>query len=406
MILHKPSYYDNFKCIGSKCQDSCCAGWEIEIDEATAEGYREIGGEIGRRLKENITETEEEIYFNLRENKRCPFLNDNNLCDLIIELGEDCLCDICREHPRHYEWFGDYTEIGLGLCCEEAGRLLFESSDKIRIIEVRQNNDSECDDYLENEYIDDDVDFCAEDADDSEKEYIELLLRVRKVAFSLVQNRAMAITNRLELLLKFAEKIQKCIDTDDYETIKKTIDNYSDLQAEKDSLGQKETKINDKQGIDIENTISEMLDIYGALESLDEGWPMRIHRLKSIYKDIDRLKQFHEYYPNAKDYEYEQYAIYLIYRYFMQVLFDGDILGKAKFVCMSIIIVILMDYECYGRTRIADVRFSLEDRINNAKQYAKEIEYCTENMDTLAKLCWEEDSLSAENLIHTLNKIL
>ena len=37
------------------------------------------------------------------------------------------LCDICREHPRFYEWYGEYKDAGVGLCCEEAVRLLLES---------------------------------------------------------------------------------------------------------------------------------------------------------------------------------------------------------------------------------------------------------------------------------------
>ena len=39
MKYHKPSFFDQFKCIGSACTDTCCAGWEIEVDETTAEGY-------------------------------------------------------------------------------------------------------------------------------------------------------------------------------------------------------------------------------------------------------------------------------------------------------------------------------------------------------------------------------
>ena len=149
MILRKPVYFDSFHCIGSACKDTCCAGWEVEIDEESAAGYHDIDGEIGERLKANITETEEEIYFNLREDKRCPFLNEDNLCDLILHLGEDSLCDICREHPRHYEWFGRYTEVGLGLCCEEAGRLIFSSPEKITYIEMSDDGSRISDDGLQ-----------------------------------------------------------------------------------------------------------------------------------------------------------------------------------------------------------------------------------------------------------------
>ena len=28
-----PKYMEKFKCIGSECTDTCCAGWDINIDE-------------------------------------------------------------------------------------------------------------------------------------------------------------------------------------------------------------------------------------------------------------------------------------------------------------------------------------------------------------------------------------
>ena len=122
MKYHKPSFFDQFKCIGSACTDTCCAGWEIEVDETTAQGYLAEKGAFGDRLRREIGSEPGEYFFKLKNN-RCPFLNKENLCDIFINLGEDRLCDICREHPRFYNWFGDYTEVGLGLCCEEAERL-------------------------------------------------------------------------------------------------------------------------------------------------------------------------------------------------------------------------------------------------------------------------------------------
>ena len=35
MIIEYPDYYEKFKCVGGDCKDTCCAGWEIDIDEET-----------------------------------------------------------------------------------------------------------------------------------------------------------------------------------------------------------------------------------------------------------------------------------------------------------------------------------------------------------------------------------
>ena len=77
MKYHKPSFFDQFKCIGSACTDTCCAGWEIEVDETTAQGYLAEKGAFGDRLRREIGSEPGEYFFKLKNN-RCPFLNKEN----------------------------------------------------------------------------------------------------------------------------------------------------------------------------------------------------------------------------------------------------------------------------------------------------------------------------------------
>lgn len=134
-MIVKPSYYNKFRCIASECRDNCCIGWEIGIDRETDQYYRSVKGPFGERLRKGICR-DGDAHFRL-EKERCVFLNSDNLCDIISELGEEGLCGICREHPRFYEWYEDIpgmfniTETGLGLCCEEAARLLLERPEPI-----------------------------------------------------------------------------------------------------------------------------------------------------------------------------------------------------------------------------------------------------------------------------------
>lgn len=116
-----PSYYNEFKCIAEKCSHSCCIGWEIDIDEETLALYESDTSPFGRKIAGNISEP---AHFTLSDDERCPFLNKNGLCDIIIEKGEGHLCRICREHPRFYSEWPGLTEAGLGLCCEEAARII------------------------------------------------------------------------------------------------------------------------------------------------------------------------------------------------------------------------------------------------------------------------------------------
>ena len=119
------AYYKAFSCIADACRHSCCIGWEIDIDEESAGGYRTFPGEIGERMRAVIDFHADPPHFILQgEEERCPFLNRNGLCDLILTCGEGALCQICRDHPRWRNFFSDRTETGLGLCCEAACALI------------------------------------------------------------------------------------------------------------------------------------------------------------------------------------------------------------------------------------------------------------------------------------------
>lgn len=46
----KPHFYDKFVCTAGDCPDTCCAGWQIMIDDASLEKYKNVQGEFGKRL--------------------------------------------------------------------------------------------------------------------------------------------------------------------------------------------------------------------------------------------------------------------------------------------------------------------------------------------------------------------
>ena len=123
MKLYAPKYYSDFKCIADRCRHSCCIGWEIDIDSDTLESYENINHPYGENIRKSI----EDGHFRLAAHDRCPHLKGDGLCRIICELGEGCLCDICREHPRFYNYNSRGCYVGLGLSCEEACRIILSS---------------------------------------------------------------------------------------------------------------------------------------------------------------------------------------------------------------------------------------------------------------------------------------
>lgn len=124
-----PAYYGAFHCTAGACRHNCCIGWEIDIDDKSAARYAALPGAFGERVRAAI-EPGEPPHFRLDGAERCAMLREDNLCEIQRTLGESALCDICRDHPRYRVFLPGRTETGLGLCCEEAARLLLAQTEK------------------------------------------------------------------------------------------------------------------------------------------------------------------------------------------------------------------------------------------------------------------------------------
>ena len=125
-MIFRPDFYDCFRCLASACRHSCCRGWEIDVDDDSADAYRRLGGDLGRALERALFEDEGGWHFRLDPEERCPFLRRDGLCRLICELGEEALCDICALHPRFFQELGEHELWGLGLSCEAVSGLLWQ----------------------------------------------------------------------------------------------------------------------------------------------------------------------------------------------------------------------------------------------------------------------------------------
>lgn len=163
----KPNYYDYFSCIAGECKHNCCIGWEICIDEKTLKKYKNAKCVLSEKLEKSIKNGS----FVLTGDKRCPFLNDDNLCEIIINCGKNALCDICREHPRFYNFVAGKNEAGLGLSCEVAAKLIlgFDKKVKIKGLHPRANSEERA------------------------------FLKLRRKIFNILQNEDLPLSKRLEI---------------------------------------------------------------------------------------------------------------------------------------------------------------------------------------------------------------
>lgn len=174
MKIYAPDYYSRFSCIADKCKHSCCVGWEIDIDDLSMERYKSI-----KDIYDNIVTDENGVHsFKLCEGERCPFLDEKGLCRLILQYGEDILCDICADHPRYRNFYSDRTEIGLGLCCEAAAELIAGNEQKVKMVLLSDDG-------------------CEDIPDDYEAD----LLKIKKLITEAMQNRENPFSDREKAVL-------------------------------------------------------------------------------------------------------------------------------------------------------------------------------------------------------------
>ena len=351
MILRLPHYYKEFKCIANNCKDSCCkAGWEIDIDNNSLKLYNSIPGELGKKLNENII-TSPTPHFKLNETGTCPFLTDNNLCELYIKIGENSLCDICKEHPRFYEFFNNVKEGGIGLCCEEAARIILSSTKPFSTYELNIN---------------------YEEADEYNEDIYNYLITARTKIISYLNNDNLLLSQKIKNILWYSNTIQQNID---FGLLDK--EEIFDVNANQKS------------------DIAPILDFFITLDFNDTNYCNYLKQSLNIYLNNKNKKEsFKTQNPMLKKY-LENISVYFIWRYFLKGTFDEEILSKVKFMAISIEILNTLFF-CHW---INNNSISLNDCINIVKKYSEEIEYCEDNILKIEDSSYTLDFLDIEYLL-------
>jgi lysine-N-methylase len=125
----RPEYAARFKCIGSACEDTCCKGWSVPIDQGTYEKYRSheiLKPFVGSLIVLNTERSSRSDYARmpLATDGRCGFLDENRLCGIQKHFGPEMLSVTCSTYPRAVTATAGRQEEALNLSCPEAARLV------------------------------------------------------------------------------------------------------------------------------------------------------------------------------------------------------------------------------------------------------------------------------------------
>lgn len=362
MYYRKPHYYEKFFCTADQCPDTCCAGWQIVIDENSLEKYSNVSGDFGIRLLNSI-DWREGIFE--QYDKRCSFLNSENLCDIYKELGAEALCDTCRLYPRHIEEFENLREFSLSLSCPVAAKMILECQEPVKFLE-EQDEQEECEDDFE------DFDFLLFDC----------LLEVREKLFSIVQNRKIPVEKRMFCVLRTAKNLQDALD--EGELFER--DFISDMEL------YLQEEIKEFSGSFYETVQVLRRDLL-RLEVLREEWKANLKEAENLFQKgeiwyMDKRERYKAEIKNTIGQEQwdiykEQLLMFFLYTYFCGAVYDDMIYSKGVLSVISVFWIEEITFWNWAKDeRIIEEKNILE----TAYRYAREIEHSDENLNLLEEI--------------------
>ena len=384
-----PDYYKKFKCLASDCPATCCAGWQIMIDDKSLKKYASCPGIFGNRLVNSINWEEERFR---QYHSRCAFLNEQNLCDIHLEKGSDFLCRTCRRYPKHVEVYENEREISLSLSCPMVARLLLAKTDQAQFLtteKVRKN----------------DGDQLQKSDDDFDEFLYSALQDCRSVLIAMAQNRNEALNLRMAKILSLAHDVQNRIDSRQLFDTENVLERYQRERADtalahkmiwfslvnEEFCGENDEQLADSDYLSVQWRV---LDYLRDFEVLDPRWVLDLQRWrKALYGEgpavyLERKKRFLTE-ARVWETEYEQILVYFLFVYFCGAVYDGDALRKAKMAVMSVRILREL---AFAQWILAGEKLTAEDRAELAWRYAREIEHSDPNLNAMERMMeeWKE----------------
>ena len=339
MRVRVPDYFDEFFCLAGACPHSCCIGWEVVLDEDTVRRYQQLPGALGERLRGAMAVDGEDVCFPL-EGRRCPFLNQENLCDIHRALGSEATSVTCREHPRFIEDYGPFQEITLSAACPKANELLLGSRDPLTFLE-RQDNQP------------------MEDGD----EWLDWLVPLRDRLLDLLRDRNRSLKARLRDFLFITEEAQQLLDSENMAELTVFCSRSWAISSETDA-GSGSWEAAARQCLQ-------------DLEILEPDW-------LALLKQWAQAPELPGFAPQDPE-KLERIAVYFAFRYLLKAVNDGNLLGRAQFCALGVLVTDRL-------SRFVGLPEAL-------RLFSREIEHNEENLDTLLEQFWQTEGLSLSALL-------
>lgn len=367
-------FFETFECIGSDCPDNCCRDWSIDIDDNTAEIYRNVKGSFGDRLLDSLAENGNKCYIRLNPEGKCPLLSKEGLCEVYRELGPDKMSETCKTYPRISWYHGDILFHGLTISCPEVARMVLSHRDSINFS------------FLEAETG-------VIPAPDENWSLFNILINGMITSVRIMQNRDLSIFTRMRLLVSFNDMLQSALDADNDEECRILLDAFSD-PAQLSILSQ---EVSESQ-INLISLFTFAVHFYKNIGSFSVSTYVRsyIDHLPKTMAFCNSLLS----HPLAEDFlddisldsyniRYEQYAVYYLTRYYMNAYEkDGNL---NKIIANFIYLFCLHRIFAFGIYHKKGERLSLDDLIPIYTGISRFLEHNSLNPNRLYEIFSDSD---------------
>ena len=371
-----PDYYFTFRCAADQCEDTCCAGWQIGIDEKSCRRYRKIRGSFRKELRKKIDFRQQ--VFCRKEDGRCAFLREDDLCEMVLQLGEEALCRTCHYYPRHIEEFENEREITLAVSCPEVAKILMNKKEPVRFLHKEDDREEEYPDY--------------------DPLFFDQLEEARCVIFQILQNRTLPAESRAILALGLGHDMQIRFDQGKFFTCEQLYSRYMGERAAAYALEwlnrvqSQNQKLHSDDASEEGTSAGECFSHLYKLEHLRDEWEMVLKETEELlYKNgIKAYRKVCQEFNHYIDTEYlqwkiqkEQLLVYFISTYFCGAVYDGHIYSKVR---MAVLCVWDIEELLKARWLRNEKFLDTEEVCEVVYRYSREIEHSDQNLEAMEKV--------------------
>lgn len=364
-----PDYYDEFECIAGDCEDTCCSGWQIVVDDDSLEKYRNETGDYREKLHRSIDWKQKT--FRQDTEKRCAFLKADNLCEMYQRLGESSLCRTCQSYPRHTEEFENVREISLSISCPVAAKMILGRKEPVTFLSEEREGEEEFDEFDLFLYSN--------------------LLDSRELMIKILQNRKLPIETRMVLCLGLAYDMESRVKSGNLFACDTVFQKY-----EKETYLRAAEKKADKLFHNFKNRYmlnqTLFLNLW-ELELLRSDWEMQLAEVqyhlfdKGVRGYTKLMKRFTRWMQRNSEEDWsiiaEQLMVYYVYTYFCGAVYDERIFMNLQMaVACTETIWNLLAARWVKNGEVLD----LEDIVDVSYRFSRELEHSDDNLKTMWRL--------------------